>query len=1068
MLRIYYSTDLESLARQLLEDRRERKAAHPLAPEIFLVQNHGMARWLTLYLGRREGIAANLKFEFPAERIWSMARTIYPEIPDLLPSEKGPMSWEIFDLLGNGGGKIHRSLRHYTERGGEEGSELRRWQLARSIADVFDQYLVYRPGLLLGWERGDTVYGGETEVWQEELWRALVERWKRRLGEKPWLHRARLHLELEHALEDGRLSGEQLPERLTLFGVSDMPPPIIRLLVQCSKESDVVFYQRRSREEGSDVLAESWGTSERDFTALLEEAGREAKISHLPAADRDENGQLSLLGTLRSSVRYGKRPEAGNVQWDDSVEIHSCHSELREMEVLRDRLLAILDRRPDIGPGNILVVNPDMEQYAPLIDSVFGPSEEGLPDIPYSIERPGTESRAMVESFHALLELVRSRFKASEVLDFLEKEPVKDAFGLTDDQFDRIERWAEENRIRWGIDGAFKNSLDLPPENGHTWTRGLERMVYGYAMQGEGDRLYEEIYPYDGVGQSDEAILLGTVSRALNRLFEMHRYCRESHTPGEWAKFLKRAVDFFLDDSGERARHWSAIASVIDRIPAEAERAGFGGDVSFGLVADWMEGELEAGGSSGNPFGGVTFSRLIPVRNIPFKVICLTGMNDGVFPRRKSTPAFDLIRREPRRGDRSRLEEDRQIMLETVTSAGQKLYVSYQGQSNRQEADWPPSVVVSELLDHLAGLCGLTFEEAEKKIVKHRLQPFSPRYFSAGKEESDSLFSYSERHRRMALSLLEEGNSPPFFEKPLPEPEESGKPYPLRALADFFAHPARTLLRERLGLYLEDTIREEDDREPFELGALDRYGLGEEMLERFLEGGDPGEIYRRARAADHLPPGWAGEESFLRLEEEVCRFGEALKPHLDDRREEPLHFQLETSAGNLSVKLEGIHGNGRVRYRFGSRRKKHLAELWIAHLSLQMAGEDVPRRSFLLSREKGGRVGECRLEPVEEPLLRMEELMRLCREGMRRPLPFFPECSFAYAEEMLEKGGDHSEALNKARNLWKNENIPYPMEGDDPYNRRAHAGRDPFGGESFPRLAITFWKPLLKHLTVID
>ncbi|MDZ7773846.1 MAG: exodeoxyribonuclease V subunit gamma [Balneolaceae bacterium] len=683
MLRIFTSHKLERLADRLVEERGERLPADPLDPERYVVQNHGVARWLTLRLGAAEGIAANLSFEFPAERTWATARILYPGLPRVLPSDKGPMAWEIFRVLQSEDRDILRPLQSYVEAGGEEGRELRRWKLARKIADVFDQYLVYRPDWMLAWEEGERVTGHRDEAWQAWLWQAMVGHWRERYGDHPWLHRARLHRHLEEAVTGGNLREGDLPGGISIFGVTSMPPPVARLLVRCAGITDVTFYQCLTADQGSgEPLASSWGASGLAFyEELMRLAGKHrpgAEVRSLDsgAAAEEEQyayGEHNLLGALQRSLRGQPpaAPEEEEAQWDNTLQVHSCHSALREVQVLHDRILEMLDANPGLGPGDILVVNPEMERYAPLIDSVFGVTEEHLPRIPYRVVDGRSSTAPVEQALLALLDLASSRFKASDVLDFLELDPVRGKLDLSDDELDRIERWTDDNRVRWGIDETFKRELDLPASPGNTWRAGLSRMLLGYAMEPSEDELFEGMVPYGKVSGTEEAVMMGELSRWLSRLFELHRFVSSSHSLDEWAKRLRGELHRFLDSSDPHTRDWFRVAGVLDRLTEQGDVSGFDRPVAFEPVADWLGGELQTASFGGNPTGGVTFSSMISLRNIPYRVICLTGLSDGAYPRAQPSPAFDLTRSEPRAGDRSRLEEDRQVMLEALNSARQ-------------------------------------------------------------------------------------------------------------------------------------------------------------------------------------------------------------------------------------------------------------------------------------------------------------------------------------------------------------------------------------------------------------
>lgn len=1081
MLHIFQGPDLEQLARHMVDRLEGNPPENPLCPEIFVVQNSQMGRWLSLFKAREQGIAANMKIEFPAERIWAIARYRFPDIPKTLPSDRGPLCWAIMHLLHTENHPLLKPLKRYIEN--DTGhSSLRNWKLSRRIADLFDQYLVYRPGMLIDWEDPSFEAEDEAAAWQAWLWRSLNGRWKQRFGDHPWLHRARLQADLERAMDEGEIDGENLPDRFTVFGVSSMPPPVTRLLVRCSEWCDVTFYQLTPQLSGRHPLAESWGTAGRAYRdTLAEYAGEIRPVSISPAGRADspasDNRQTSLFseedgtpaagGSMLSHLQHAVATGApmGGCTADGSIRIHSCHSALREVQVLHDQILDALDRHSDLEPGDILVVTPDMETYAPLIDSVFGVPEEGHPELPWSIGRSPDRGRG----FDHLLELMQSRFRATELLDLIDSELFRSAFSLSDEHLNRIERWVSETRIHWGIDGSFRETMGLPASDSNTWESGLDRLLLGYAMQPGGDRLFGGIHPKEGFDQAEDGLLLGTLSAILHRLFRIWDFCRHSHTVLEWRTFLEPQVEFFHGTDERWARERTRVLTALEKMGRESELAEFDHPVGLDIIREWLQEEGK-GRDGGSLYGGITFSEMVPVRNIPHRMIAMIGMNDGAFPRSRPVVEFDLMQRYPKAGDRSKREDDRLLMLESVAAAGDLLCLSYVGQSDRQGTRFPPSVAVTELVDCLERECSLP---AGSLVTEHRLQAFSRPYFSGsdgeGESEAAALFSYSARQRELAVRMTGDAENPPRFIGRL-EPEEADQPVGLSELISFFQHPCRALLQNRLGIYLDRLESRVDDREPFTIDALQRYTIGQELLNRFIGGEDPASYYRVARAENRLPEGWPGEEAFESLVSEVCTFGEELREPLSLSRDEPVTVTLDLDGERIGGKIEGICGGVQVLYRFGSRRAKDLVEMWIRHLAAQTAWQRHPdrfpagysgaTRLYTMDQDRG--VERCELVPVEDPAAILTRLAKEYRSGLCEPRYFFPECSLAYAEH-AGKGKPVEEALYRASLKWRNR-FGNRLEGDDPYNRQVFPHEEPLHSEAFREQSVAFWKPVLDNL----
>ncbi|HLR31531.1 MAG TPA: exodeoxyribonuclease V subunit gamma, partial [Fodinibius sp.] len=836
MLTFYYGTNQQKLADCLLATCRRAPGGNPMAPETLVVRNHGIGQWLSFYIAEKEGIAANMEFEFPSERIWKLIRSMDPDIPDTLPSNREPMTWSLMKLLQDREviGQFD-NLRHYIREDEPDRRSMRIWKLASKIADVFDQYLVYRPELILDWEEGKLQTGNTAEQWQSRLWNQLIDYWKNYHNHK-WLHRARLQRQLWNTMDERRLNTDGLPVRVSMFGVSGVSPAFVKTMIKLSKLTDVYFYQVtldpqiKKRGDFQNPLLQSLGSESAHFMDLFSsfvKADRNvASTMEWESVEPVHPGDTSILHIIQSDLLQDSPP--GDCRpWapggDSSIQVHSCHSPMREVEVLYDQLLAMLNEHPDINPDEILVMTPDIETYAPIIEAVFDSPDAGQPEIPYSVADRGVVGRnPAIEAFLDILSLCESRLKVTDVMDLLDSNPVREAFAFSDDHVNRLNRWIRDNRIRWGVDGRFKQKVNVPESDRFTWQSGLDRVLLGYAMKPEDDRLFHHIFPYDEIETSEDAELGGKFARFLQSLFEISRSVDDVKPPGGWVSVLNRIPGMFLPGTKDYFVEISRIRDVISRLAEHASQGGFHTPIPFSIVRSWLRDRLDEQTTGGGRIGrGVTFSSLMPMRNIPFRVIGMIGMNEGVFPRSKMPIEFDLMHLEAQPGDPVRSDEDRHLFLENLLSARSHLYVSYVGQSNRQDSSFPPSVVLQEFLDYLEVYYGL---KSGQIVTRHRLQAFSPHYFENGSE----LFSYSETKQKISQRLLEEDRSPPaFVHERLPEPGDEWKSLSVRELVAFFQHPARYLLQNRLGIYPAEEDVLTSDREPFVLSRLDSYQVGQ-------------------------------------------------------------------------------------------------------------------------------------------------------------------------------------------------------------------------------------------------
>lgn len=1062
MLTYCSGTELDDLADELLKQFDTNPLRNPLSPEIFIVQNHGMAHWLSLYIAERNGVAANLKFEFPAERIWSLIRMTDSDIPDTLPSDRLPMTWTIIKILRDEEDPALEVLQEYIQEEDALKREMRRWKLAGRIADVFDQYLTYRPAMLTSWEHNQLVTDYPEERWQSYLWRMLVNYWSS-TPETAHKHRAKLQQELLEGLEQGNMDLKQLPQRITVFGVSTMPPIYLNILVKLSTLTDVYFYALEPVGENEHPIYESMGTTGKEYRALLNTYITKYNIEpEVRDLRREKDSQQSLLADFQNALQGFETKDTASKD-DLTVSIHSCHSARREVEVLLDQLLEIFKQDESLNPSDVLVVTPDLADYASEIRAVFDTVEDTLPKIPFNLaERNIGRLDPVANTVVKLLELADSRFKVTDVLDLLDSKPIQHKFQFTEDDLNTLERWIDDNRIRWGIDKTSKGALGLPETDSFTWQSGLNRMLLGYAMHAGDDRLFDGIFPYQEVERSDDALLVGRFSRLMTQLFYFHEGIKEPKSLSQWAKRIRKWVYRFIPEGDDFFHASQRIRRHLEKLQEMEALSGYREKIPFQIIQNYLVSELEQKKSGGGKSGtGVTFSSMIPVRNIPARVICILGMNDGSFPRSKMPVAFDILNRNHRPGDRSHSNEDRQLFLETILAAKDRLYISYTGQSNRQDTDFPPSVVLRELHDHLAEHYEL---ENEQIFTRHPLQSFSPKYFRLNKKEG--LVSYSSSNRSIANHLLHsDGITPAFIDTELPQVDEDNPSVSVSELIRFFQHPAKFLLQNRFGIYLDKDNILDEDREPFRLDGLQGYKLGQELLDRHLNNQSPDAFKKVADATSFLPDGYPGEEAYYEKSSQVQRFlneiGDIFNvPKLDD-----VEADFEIKEFRLTGKLPEVYEKEQVLYRFGRMRSKEHLELWIKHLILQEVlplNHDGISKLYAFSKHDG--VKSVMLPAIGNHREILSDLMEIYSSGLCSNIFFLPETSYAYAEKRFESGEEVDKALNSAARQWKDHYTSYPKEGDDIYNKLLMRDTNPLNNSRFRAISERFWQPYFANL----
>jgi exodeoxyribonuclease V gamma subunit len=1061
MLRVYHSNRLERLFDRLTEILAE-PIADPLAPEMVVTQSQGMARWLALHLAERTGIAANIRFTLPAAFVW---RTFVDQLQGLADNsafDRRVLAWRLLGALPDWlGHPAFAPLAHYVDG---PRPELRRWQLCRQIADVFDQYLIYRPDLLLEWERG------EGDEWQAHLWRSLA-----RAADST--HRAALWREFLARCDQGLLDRAKLPERLVIFGIPTLPPAYLEVVRRLAEVVDVhllvlnpcllywgdieeprnIARLRKARAplKGDDYynvgnpLLASLGRQGRDFIDLLHELPVEEE-EMFEAPDEE-----TLLDRLHSDILLladrgrGDPPPVALADDDHSIQIHSCHSPMREVEVLHDQLLALFEADATLRPQDVIVMTPNIEEYAPFVEAVFG-AARGAHHIPYAIADLSRQSEhPVVQAFMQLLETATGRYTASDVLSLLEVPAVLRRFNLTPDDYDTIRQWVAESGIRWGLDGRSRGQWCLPEHDANSWEFGFRRLFLGYALPPDEEQLFAGVFPYPHVeGQS--AAALGRLRGFIERLAHAGTRLRGSYTASQWSALIHELIDGFFDAEGDDADPLQILRDAASALVDEAERARYGTAFGLDLVRDFFQGQL-SDASPGQNFltGRVTFCAMIPMRSVPFRVVCLLGLGDQSFPRTRRPLGFDKMAANPRRGDRSRREDDRYLFLEALLSARDRFYVSYVGRNIRDNSLLLPSVLVTELIDYVAAATPGDGKALRARLTtEHPLQPFSHRYFDGA---DPRLFSHADEWLAGLHARARQGEAATFFTEPLaPLPDD--EPIEVAALVQFFKNPAAALLRDRLGMRFEHGEEVLEDSEPFTLEGLASWSLKSELLESALHDRPLDQRLALVAARGDLPVGAFGHLCFERDRAAVEPLAEEVRPHLSSPLP-PLEFSLVLGTTRLQGWIHHRTRGGLLRWRAAKLNAWNQLELWIHHLALNaMQPGDGAAVSRLFAEDKSITFG-----PVDDAAAHLQTLVDLYREGMRAPLPFMPLSAGACAEAC---GDNPDDALEKARRRWERDGYGQRGEALDPWCNLAFRGRDPLD-ERFREIACAVFAPLL-------
>lgn len=1063
MLTLYHAADLETLGalacRLLAQPLREPLAATPL-----VTPSRGLGRWLTLRLAREQGIAMHLDIQLPAAFMQGLALRLLDDQPQLLAFDPQVLTWRIYDWLWE---PDHQARAEPLHRYLQGGDERRRFSLAGKIAEVFQHYQIYRDDWLSAWETGHELGLGPDEGWQALLWRDTS---KAGAG-RPW---PRLLARLRGA---GPIAG--VPERLVAFGFSSLAPLHLEILEGLARHTEVVLFALNPcREAWGDIRDLSELAKESDsptanwyldvgnpLLASLGKQGREF-FDRLFAATAQETGIYAndaelrddgLLHVLQNDIlRLRQRSAAERFHWrveDRSLEVHVAHSPLREVQILHDQLLARFADDPSLTPDQVVVLTPDIERYAPFVETVFAGASG--PKIPYSLADRNLRSEfPLVEAFLALLQLPQSRFAAEDIIQLLEQPAIARRAGIEGEDLPLLRDWLRQAGVHWAWNGQQQVALGLPEEDTGTWQQGLDRLLLGFAappqLAGAAPPLLADLPPLDLL-EGAAGQLLGRLHAFVAALAELSKALQAPRPLAEWSTFLQQTLDDMVDER-EAGDVLLAISRACAALGQQAEAAGIQRPLPLDPVRQQLAAQWEGpGGAGGFLTGALTFCALLPMRSLPFRLVCVLGLDDGTLPRQNADLSFDLTRRRPRSGDRARRLDDRYLFLETLLSARQALYLSYLGRSPRDNSELPPSVLVSELLQAVdaSSLADDGRPVSEHIRINHPMQPFAAGNFTGGRLRgfSATWFLAAERLAEPAVGAS------PWFSQALPAAPEQD--LEVGQLLQCFRHPARYLLKERLGLRLPEEQEALEQDEPFEIDRNAEKGLKGLALKAVEQAWDEASE-RRLAAFAGLPTGALGLAAWERLRGPVRSFAGRL---LEQRpQESPMALAIDRTIAGARVRgwLPGVTSQGLFDYRLRELGPWELAPFWLCHLLLNLcAGEGVAHGSRLLSPQE-----EWRLAPLDNAATLLEPWIEAYRQALCQPLPLFAKASSEYAERILRP--KKTPPLAAARHRWEGSEHSRG-EREEPWNALAFRGLDPLDAR-FESLARDLYGPILSAL----
>ena len=1072
----------------------------PFAEEVVVVPAKGVERWLTQRLSHRlgvsarggDGVCAGVRFLYPRslvsllldrdrDDVWEPDQLVWPLLATIDDHLDEPWCTTLAAHLGHG-------------QEGDDGDlrRNRRYSVARRLAALFASYAVQRPGLVTDWREGRDTDGAGNALdgdllWQAELWRRLLDRVE---ADPPDVRHDRV---LERLAAGG--AELTLPDRLSLFGHTRLPVTEIELLRALGEHRDVHLWLPQPSPSLWDALADLDGvvprgddrSAERAGHPLLASLGRDTRELRRLLAAVATSGTAAgvdapdtLLGWLQHDLRTNHAPSADERSGrrlgadDHSLQVHACHSAARQVDVLREVLVGLLDDDPTLEPRDILVMCPDIETFAPLISAGFG-----LADVVLDAEGGGhpahrlrvrladralSSTNPLLAVAATLVELAGGRATASEVLDLATQDPCRLRFGFTDDDLTRVTRWVAQAGIRWGIDGPSREPFSMAGFDHNTWRSGLDRILLGVAMSGDDHRHLGRGLPVDDVASSD-IDLVGRLAEYVDRLGGCLAAMADARTAREWMTALSAGVRSLTDVPADDS--WQ-----LPQLERELSRAGAttGADPGVPLrladVRALLRSRLGGRPTRANfRTGTLTVCTMVPMRSVPHRVVCLVGLDDGVFPRTTSVDGDDVLARRPLTGERDARSEDRQLLLDAMLAAIETVVITYTGANEHTGAERPPAVPLGEILD----ATDRTTSELvrDRVLVRHPLQPYDVRNLEPGRLVGDRPFSFDRAALAGAVAAGGQRIPPPALLDGALAPRAAAD-VSLADLKAFLTHPVRSFLRGRLDVSTPFEPDELSDAIPVGLDALEVWQVGDRLLREVLVGQDPTDVMTAELLRGTLPPGDLGRRALNTVVDECQKL---FTRTADLRTGEPRSIDVDVDLGDgrrLTGTVARVHGTKLVSLGYSRLKPRQRLLAWLDLLALTAALPDESWTSHAVGRERAG-PRRALGGPLDHRAIGwLRDLVALRDEGLTRPLPVPLATSAAWAEaharEML---GDDRDPIGVARRAWETDpHNDYGIKGEDAdaYHQRIYGDAAPVErllDAGLATYAWRIWEPLL-------
>ncbi|MBW3042249.1 exodeoxyribonuclease V subunit gamma [Prochlorococcus marinus] len=1095
MLTIYRSNKAEWLAEILGHELR----LNP--PEIteevnIIVSTWPSSRWLSEQISLINNINALVNYPFPGTYLKRLVKRVIGIDPNEKdPWEKNHLVWDILEflpeLIKREEAQVIRSWLAKSEKENEQ-INMNSWDLANNIAEIFDDYILYRPEIIKQWLSKNKknvsrdIRVNKNILWQETLFKLLHEK----INKDPFCIQAEKAI---NSLKKGKIYKKDYPKNLYIYGLSSLAPLQIDLIQAFSKVINIKIYlispcndlwQRcetrrlRFRNTWNTPPDRQWllesprleaflGRMGAEFQQLLEGSGEyqlgernEEDIFSLTADITSNKGNKpNILEQLQQELLFTKSENVLTKEKSDkSLLFLKSPGKYRQVELIRDHILQLFANNKKLQPRDVLIMTPQIDSYKAIFASVFNNIDHNTTQLPWVItDRSQEDKVGLIHFVLNLLEISASRLTASVFENLLTNPALQKQQNISIEEVSDISKSLQSAGFTWGLDSSERFG-----EETHSLCWCLERFLLGLVLPDDPINGIRSISPYsENISNIEFIKAWGILSKLCNYIDDL----RSKRSCKEWIKLITLLVKDLFGDGGEWAWEEQQLLTIVN---------------NWGLITDKCELEIDClvvkdiitkalsctNAKFGHRTGKITISALEPMRAIPHQIIILMGLESGTFPRIDNRKSFNLLERKRELGDPNQYDKDRYSLLEALISTRQNLLLAWNSKDEKTGEDIEPPSPIQQWLNYLKIKLGANmFKDI---LIEPPANPLDQFNFIKTK---DSQIMSCDNKNLEAREWLEKAIPTKKVALALPINWEEAKGIKLKSISfeqtkEWLLNPQTTWLREN-DIQSKEFVNLIQDNDLLELSELERY----QLLKYRLENSDISKVNDIKNNKNYWKETFSGKGVFPPkgsgiIEEEL----------LEERWNNLLSAVYATGEiTKRSIELQELEtdfyfsGKNLIQIEIGSLKYKNLMNGWLNHLYLS-ANSSFNSKTLIISKKIDHRKNinfgvSKKILPIntQEATKILKEISVLAAAGRKNCWPIPPESGLAYAIAKNEQNKDEEDLFKKK---WEGDVY---IEGE----REALKMELCFGKEcnastfldveSFHEVLMSLYEPLLKN-----